>query len=390
MKRGNYPHTLHLIWIKPGGENLSKNVYLELASYLSMVYLGWLSNIEDLVKLLQLSFTPEEARALLSVPAKPVPVELTSISEIAATASMPEKELEPILDRLAERGFLYTGEMENGEKGYALLRRGYGFTQAWFWAGKRDALTKKFVDIYWKYHFPDKGDVSPQNFRYIPINISIESLQPEQAIYPHEMIVEIVRKARKIAVAHCACRVRYELANGEHCGHPEEVCIKFNELAEQLIRAGLAREVSKEEALDIIRKTEEAGLVHFTDNTQEGILHNCNCCGCACWNLGAIKRRMVPRDQIIATYFLRETDEELCTACGSCVDICPVDAVSLDDIAVVDEDWCVGCGLCIAQCSSEAITLKRRSDAVPPETFESLHRERERAYEAIRVRTRER
>ena len=88
---------------------------------------------------------------------------------------------------------------------------------------------------------------------------------------------------------------------------------------------------------------EDEGLVHFVDNTNGKIKHNCNCCGCACWNVGAIKRRKIPRDAIMEVYFVRETDEDECIGCGECVDICPVDALEMDDDRpVVDTDWCIG------------------------------------------------
>ena len=158
--------------------------------------------------------------------------------------------------------------------------------------------------------------------------------------------------------------MKFELVSGKSCGHPLEVCLKFDEMAEYLIRVGLGKEVSKEEALDIIKKSEEAGLVHFVDNAREGVKHNCNCCGCACWNLGAIKRRLVPRDIIIATYFIRKTAHEKCTGCGECIEICPVDAVRVENnVSIVDEDWCVGCGVCILKCANSAITLVRRTDS---------------------------
>ncbi|WP_321417519.1 4Fe-4S binding protein [uncultured Methanomethylovorans sp.] len=52
-------------------------------------------------------------------------------------------------------------------------------------------------------------------------------------------------------------------------------------------------------------------------------------------------------------------DRGLCTGCGQCVDICPVEAISLGDdiIAVVDPELCVDCGQCIDACLVEAISL---------------------------------
>ncbi|MFV9690480.1 MAG: FAD-binding protein [Desulfobacteria bacterium] len=52
-------------------------------------------------------------------------------------------------------------------------------------------------------------------------------------------------------------------------------------------------------------------------------------------------------------------DSEMCTGCGSCVDICPADAIELiDEKAVVNEDECQLCGSCEAECEAGAITIK--------------------------------
>ena len=47
------------------------------------------------------------------------------------------------------------------------------------------------------------------------------------------------------------------------------------------------------------------------------------------------------------------TDE--CTACGSCVDECPVDCISEGDIYVIDAATCTDCGDCAAVCPVECI-----------------------------------
>lgn len=50
-------------------------------------------------------------------------------------------------------------------------------------------------------------------------------------------------------------------------------------------------------------------------------------------------------------------DKEKCTGCGQCADICPVEAIRVeDDIAVVSDD-CIECGVCTDTCPFEAITL---------------------------------
>ena len=44
-----------------------------------------------------------------------------------------------------------------------------------------------------------------------------------------------------------------------------------------------------------------------------------------------------------------------CTACGTCIDECPVDAISEGDIYVIDPDLCTDCGACADVCPVEAI-----------------------------------
>jgi ferredoxin len=44
-----------------------------------------------------------------------------------------------------------------------------------------------------------------------------------------------------------------------------------------------------------------------------------------------------------------------CTACGTCIDECPVEAISEGDIYKIDPDVCTDCGACADVCPVEAI-----------------------------------
>lgn len=47
-----------------------------------------------------------------------------------------------------------------------------------------------------------------------------------------------------------------------------------------------------------------------------------------------------------------------CVACGTCVDECPVQAISAGDIYVIDADTCIDCGSCADVCPTSAIAAE--------------------------------
>lgn len=55
-----------------------------------------------------------------------------------------------------------------------------------------------------------------------------------------------------------------------------------------------------------------------------------------------------------------------CVACGSCVKVCPVSAISVwrGVIAQVDQVRCVGCGTCQRECPAGIITQVEREGQV--------------------------
>jgi len=49
-------------------------------------------------------------------------------------------------------------------------------------------------------------------------------------------------------------------------------------------------------------------------------------------------------------------DSVKCTGCGNCVDVCPQQAISIDnDLAVINQELCIQCGACAAICPASAI-----------------------------------
>ena len=50
-------------------------------------------------------------------------------------------------------------------------------------------------------------------------------------------------------------------------------------------------------------------------------------------------------------------NKDVCVGCGTCVDICPVSAISMvDGKAQINKDICISCGACMGACPVNAIT----------------------------------
>ena len=80
------------------------------------------------------------------------------------------------------------------------------------------------------------------------------------------------------------------------------------------------------------------------------------------------------RDDIMATYYVRDTKNAKCVGCGLCVKDCPLNIISMDNkLPIINTDKCLGCGLCVRRCPTKAAILKNRTDKIPYESFSKLH-----------------
>ena len=51
-------------------------------------------------------------------------------------------------------------------------------------------------------------------------------------------------------------------------------------------------------------------------------------------------------------------DYDRCKVCGICQEVCPDDAVRVEDERYcIDYDYCKGCGICAHECTAEAIEM---------------------------------
>jgi ferredoxin len=156
----------------------------------------------------------------------------------------------------------------------------------------------------------------------------------------------------------------------------------FNNLAETLSRHKVARLVSVEEGLDLLQQAYELNLVQCGENVRNRVSFICNCCGCCCEALVAA-RRFTFLTPVATTNFIPHIQTEQCSGCGQCVDVCPVEAMSLVSAsdphkprrreARLDEERCLGCGVCVRSCSKNALRLELRAQRVIT-PVDSVHR----------------
>ena len=162
--------------------------------------------------------------------------------------------------------------------------------------------------------------------RVMPVMSAIEN---NSRTASYDEISTLIDKAEIVSVGPCSCR-RSRRLMGEGCGHLEEdMCMYLNENARTYIKTGAHREVSKEEAYQILKRAEDNGLVHEINQAPgfEDASAICNCCGCSCFALRIGEYFRKPDS--LRSNFVARVDKQNCVACGQCVENCQMNALKL-------------------------------------------------------------
>ncbi len=311
-------------------------------------------------RLFEMIADPDEAALLLAMPGTP--------EKLAETVARPAADVEKMCVELYRKGLSFKS-FKGGTVGYKMCRDMIQFHDATIlW---KDA-TREYFDLWQEFmetEWPDFARLAEQFFpkpftRVIPVNKSIET--GKQKILDADSVDKIIESAEVIAVTKCTCRVI-----AHKCDQPLEVCLQVNNAARYTLDRGTGREVTNEEAIAILRKCEEDGLVHVTMNKMHVGHFICNCCDCCCQALPlVIKEGLKICDP---SRFAAEIDPDLCSSCETCLDRCYFNALELTETAGESEtmrvirDKCMGCGLCQITCPEDAInmTAVREEDFIP-------------------------
>jgi ferredoxin len=345
---------------------VDKDVHMDDGSYKRLAeHLDALPNgfppAEDGVELRLLAklFTPDEAAL-----AAQLRLTLETVPEIAARIGQDAKVLRKALKGMARKGLITAGRTEGG-LGYASMPFVVGIYE--MQAGRIDAELAQLFEDYYHQAFGQVLAVQPQVHRVLPVG---ESVKSDIEVRPFESAAEIVDHARSWGVLDCICRVQKALV-GDPCDHPVDVCMAFSQTPGAFDRSETIRALTREEAMATLRRAAEAGLVHSVSNTQQGMWYICNCCTCSCGILRGMADLGIA-NVVARSAFVNQVDENLCVGCGLCVESCPFEALSVDDVACVDGVRCVGCGVCTLACPEGALSLVRRpeGEVQPPPVAE--------------------
>jgi ferredoxin/predicted transcriptional regulator len=278
-----------------------------------------------------------------------------TVEELAEKTGLARERVEEMIDPLFHRGLIFKSKKPDVTRYYKVRHLGQFHDATVLTPG----ISEEYLDLWREFETTEqvalrerlRGSEVPRGMRVVPVNVSIES-QPQ--IAAPDDVTKIIEDARRIAVTNCSCRVIHRINDV-----PLEACIQINKAADYALERGTGRELTREEALDLLRICEEEGLVHCVDNRFEVKHAICNCDAEACTNWRP--NPAFARTFVAPSRFAAEIADDACSGCDACVDRCFFNAISLagsDERPLVDGDSCVGCGLCIISCPDDAITLQ--------------------------------
>ena len=307
------------------------------------------------------------------------------MDQLKESSGLSEEEILKKADALAKTGVIFNQPSRQGVMVYRLLPIGRQFEYTFMKTLEKSEDNIKLSNLFYDLHEELDNTIQSNYDRFIsgmknlpPIDRTVPIIEnfetgdeieiivdkeieaPVEEFIPTQKVEELINKFDDIAVGNCYCRQHKEFL-GDPCKQIELTpsCFTLGKSARHTSNHGFSKLVSKEEAMKILKRIEEAGLVHKAYHLHSDISKDevaiCNCCSCCC---------LTARDCLIfpvanATNYLADINQDLCVGCGTCVEKCYNKAIDLndDDKAERIEEYCVGCGVCASVCPENAISL---------------------------------
>ena len=308
-------------------------------------------------------FAPEEAEVNNSLPRKPA-----TAGDIAGEMARDEDQITRILESMADKGLCATFKKADTRyyKGVPFMP---GIFEYQFMPGKitdRDKKIARLIQAYKKAYDTAKGGTKMTfpSTRVIAVDKTIDA---GNVVHTYDQVATYIDKYDTIGVGTCFCRHAAILRDEDVHGMPMDVCMWFGTMAEYAIERLGGRQLTKPEARQVLDKAEEAGLVHMSRNTTEDIDFICNCDRWHCEAIAGVLKQSKPA-LFFNSGFQPRFDADLCTACETCIERCPAEALAMgdDDVPQVNLDRCFGCAVCATGCPTEAIVMEAKPDYPAP------------------------
>jgi Pyruvate/2-oxoacid:ferredoxin oxidoreductase delta subunit len=321
-------------------------------------------DIPEFYTLMEALFTPREAAVNNVMTRKPA-----TAAEIAAEAGESEADITPVLETMADKGVCKTFK-QNGVRYYQGEPFMPGIFEYQFISGmvsERHKEMARLINAYKTAYNAAKGEIKMTfpTSRVITVDRTIEA---GNTVHTYDQVSTYIDKYDPIAVGTCYCRHAAKLWDEDVHGMPMDVCMWFGNMAEYALERLGAKQMGKEEARQVLDRSEEAGLIHMSRNTTEEIDFICNCDRWHCEVVKGVLKQSKPA-LFFNSGFQPRFDPNLCTACETCIERCPPQALAMggDEIPEVDLDRCFGCAVCATGCPSDAIAMEAKSDfPIPP------------------------
>jgi len=349
---------------------MNDQIYQSLRERIDQYSIGFNATESQVeIEILKKLFTPEEAGMYMNLERALKPVET-----IAGKANVDVDAAASLLEKMTQKGLTFP-KTKDGTKYYAAAPFIHGFFEHNAVLASGQPEFKELAELIEQYMTGGFFPTGP-SLRTIPVNTNAES-NPKLPVAPYDDVKKIIESKEKIGLFPCACAAEAS-AMGRECKQTNEVCMGFDFYAEYAIEGlGTGRWITREEAFEVLKRAEAEGLVHQIGGDKRNVEAICNCCGDCCGVLRMMKQFPEPAQLAITNYVIHLNSEE-CEACETCIDRCPMDAISTGEAAVsVNLQRCIGCGLCTTTCPTEALTLQikpedQRHEPFDPKTYKFM------------------